>query len=273
MTVKIAMCQTLVEYGKPDENLMRGYEMLKSAAQQGAQIAILPECFDLGWANPDAVEMAQTIPGQRSELLRKWAKELSLYVCAGLTEREGDKLYNTAVLIDDKGTLLGIHRKINILTDVEGLYEVGDRLQVYHTPLGVLAMGICADNSGGSTVIAEAMCRMGAQVILSPCAWAVQPMCQRAYYGAEWYAPYGKLAKLYGVPTIGVSYVGKVTAGAWKDWLCIGSSIALFGDGDSGVTLPYGEDAVCLRVIDVPLRKDDKRGTALSEAVAQRAKA
>ena len=70
-----------------------------------------------------------------------------------------------------------------------------------------------------------------------------------------------------------VPLVGKVTAGAWKDWLCIGSSIALFGDGDSGVTLPYGEDAACLRVIDVPLRKDDKRGTALSEAVAQRAKA
>lgn len=273
MTVKIAMCQTLVEYSKPEENLLRGYEMLKQAAQQGAQIAILPECMDLGWANPAAKEMAQEIPGQRSELLCKWAKELGLYVCAGLTEREGDKLYNTAVLINDEGELLGIHRKINILTDVEGLYEVGDRLQVYHTPHGVLAMDICADNSGGSTVIAEAMCRMGAQVILSPCAWAVPPDYRRAYYGAEWYVPYGKLAKLYHVPVVGVSNVGKVTAGAWKDWSCIGNSIAIFGDGESGTTLPFGEDAETLRVIDVPLREGDLRGTALSDAVAKRVKA
>ena len=273
MTVKIAMCQSKVEYGKPEENLARGYAMLKEAAQQGAQIAILPECMDLGWANPAAEEMAQEIPGPRSELLSKWAKEFKMYVCAGLTEREGDKLYNTAVLINDKGELLGIHRKINILTDVEGMYEVGDRLQVFRTPLGVLAMDICADNSGGSTVIAEALCRMGAQVILSPCAWAVPPDYKRAYYGAEWYVPYGKLAKLYHVPVVGVSNVGKVTAGAWKDWSCIGNSIALFGDGESGTTLPFGEDAQCLRVIDVPLREGDLRGTALSSEVAQRAKA
>mgnify|MGYP007132755430 FL=1 len=90
---------------------------------------------------------------------------------------------------------------------------------------------------------------------------------RRAYYGAEWYEPYGKLAKLYGVPVVGVSNVGPVTGGAWAGWKCIGNSIALFGDGESGVTLPYGEDAVCLRIIDVPLRKDSRYGTALATEV------
>ena len=36
-------------------------------------------------------------------------------------------------------------------------------------------------------VLAESLCRMGAQIVLSPCAWAVPPDCTRAYYGAEWY--------------------------------------------------------------------------------------
>ena len=76
-----------------------------------------------------------------------------------------------------------------------------------------------------------------------------------------------KLAKLYGVPVVGVSNVGPVTGGAWAGWKCIGNSIALFGDGESGVTLPYGEDAVCLRIIDVPLRKDSRYGTALATEV------
>ena len=71
----------------------------------------------------------------------------------------------------------------------------------------------------------------------------------------------------YGVPVVGVSNVGPVTGGAWAGWKCIGNSIALFGDGESGVTLPYGEDAVCLRIIDVPLRKDSRYGTALATEV------
>lgn len=268
--MKIAMCQTWVQYSKPEENLARGYEMLVQAAAQGARIAVLPECFDLGWANPKAFGMAQPIPGRYSDQLCAWAKQLGLYVCAGLTQRSGERIYNSAVLISDEGELLGVHRKINLLTQVEGVYSVGDRLTVHHTPLGTLAVNICADNASSSTVLAEAQCRMGAQVLLSPCSWAVPPDCARAYYGSEWYGPYGHLAKLYGVPVIGVSNVGHVDEGAWAGWSCIGSSIAILGDGVSGTTLPYGEDASCLRVIDVPLRDNSLWGTALSQDVQAR---
>ena len=109
--------------------------------------------------------------------------------------------------------------------------------------------------------------------MLSPCAWAVPPDCARAYYGAEWYGPYARLAKLYQVPTVGVSNVGAVPAGAWAGWSCIGSSIALFPDGVSGATLPYGENAECLRVLDVPLRGEAPCGTALSAEVERRRRA
>ena len=267
--MKIAMCQMLSEYGRPEENLSRAKEMLRDAARQGAQLALLPECLDLGWANPEAHEMAQPIPGAHSDRLCAWAAEYGLYVCAGLTERDGGKLYNTAVLIDKRSKLLGKHRKINLLTEIEGsgLYSVGSKLEVFDTELGKLGIDICADNARSSMVLGEALCRMGAEIILSPSSWAVPADSRRAYYGAEWYEPYGKLAKLYGVPVGGVSNVGPVTGGAWAGWKCIGNSIALFGDGESGVTLPYGEDAVCLRIIDVPLRKDSRYGTALATEV------
>lgn len=267
--MKIAMCQMLSEYSKPEENLARAKDMLRSAARQGAQLALLPECLDLGWANPDAHEMAQPIPGAYSDRLCAWAAEYEIYVCAGLTEREEGKLYNTAVLIDRHGKLLGKHRKINLLTEIEGsgLYSVGNKLEVFDTELGKLGIDICADNARSSTVLGETLCRMGAEIILSPSSWAVPADSRRAYYGAEWYEPYGKLAKLYGVPTVGVSNVGSITGGAWAGWKCIGNSIALFGDGESGVTLPYGEDAVCLRVVNVPLRRDTRCGTALAKAV------
>ena len=198
--MKIAMCQMLSEYGRPEENLSRAKEMLRDAARQGAQLALLPECLDLGWANPEAHEMAQPIPGAHSDRLCAWAAEYGLYVCAGLTERDGGKLYNTAVLIDKRGKLLGKHRKINLLTEIEGsgLYSVGSKLEVFDTELGKLGIDICADNARSSMVLGEALCRMGAEIILSPSSWAVPADSRRAYYGAEWYEPYGKLAKLYG---------------------------------------------------------------------------
>lgn len=269
--MKIAMCQMRVNYGDAEGNLRRAADCIARAAQEGAELALLPETLDLGWANPRAAQDAAPIPGPRSQALSAAARENRIYVCAGLTEQCGGKTYNAAVLLDREGEVRLVHRKINLLTDVEGpCYQVGDRLAVAETELGVLGVSICADNSSSSLVLAESLCRMGAQIVLSPCAWAVPPNCARAYYGAEWYAPYARLARLYGVATVGVSSVGPVPVGAWAGWSCIGSSIALFPDGVSGVTLPYGEDAETLRIVDVPLKAPGAMGTALSAEVLRR---
>ncbi|MDD3242751.1 MAG: carbon-nitrogen hydrolase family protein [Eubacteriales bacterium] len=264
-SVKIAMIQAAVEYDRRAINFSKAHDLLTQAAAQGAQIAVLPECFDIGWANPRAGELACTIPGECSDTLAQWAKELDLYVAAGITERDGDRLYNTAVLFSPQAELLLKHRKINILTDVEGMYTVGDRLGVVETPLGRIGMDICADNLEDSLVLGHALCRMGAQIILSPSSWAVPPRNPRTSYGEEWLLPYGKLCRAYGVSLIGVSNVGAVTAGAWQGWSCIGNSIAMGPDGQPLAVLPYGEDAACCQVIEVTPQEPRARGTALCE--------
>lgn len=268
--MRIAMLQLLVEYGQPGRNFERAERMLRQAKAQGAELAVLPECFDLGWANPDAEKLAQPIPGTHSGMVCALAGEIGLAVCAGLTERDGDRIYNTAVLADSSGRIIGRHRKINTLADVEPMYSVGSALQVFETALGRIGIAICADNAPDSTVLGEALCRMGADIILSPCSWAVEPDCRAAYYGRNWYDAYGRIAGLYGVPVIGVSNVGPVTAGVWKGWSCIGNSIAIFSDGVSGVTLPYGEQAETLRVIDVEPGCGKLRGTALAAEIARK---
>lgn len=271
--IRIAMLQLLVEYSKPAGNLERAGVLLRQAKAQGAELAVLPECFDLGWANPEAETLAQPIPGTYSGMLCALAGEVGIAVCAGLTERDHNRIYNTAVLVDKSGRIVGQHRKINTLTEVEPMYAVGTALQVFETDLGRIGVAICADNAPDSTALGEALCRMGAQIILSPCSWAVEPDFQAAYYGHNWYRAYSRLAKLYGVPVVGVSNVGVVTAGVWKGWSCIGNSIALFADGVSGVTLPYGVLAETMRVIDVPLRRDGPHGTALAADVAEKKRA
>jgi predicted amidohydrolase len=68
-------------------------------------------------------------------------------VIAGLTERDVDKIYNTAVLISDQGVILGKHRKINILDIARHIYTPGDSCSVTETSLGKIGLNICADNS------------------------------------------------------------------------------------------------------------------------------
>jgi predicted amidohydrolase len=169
------MAQILVEGGQPAANLARACEAIRAAADQRCRIVVLPECLDLGWTDPSARQLAQPIPGEHSQRLAAAAQASGIFVVAGLVERSGDRLYNAAVLIDPRGQLLLVHRKINELDLAHDLYAIGDRLAVAHTELGTLAVSICADNFPNSLAIGHVLARMGAQLLLSPSAWASTP--------------------------------------------------------------------------------------------------
>ena len=154
-------------------------------------LIVLPECLDLGWTHPSAQSLAQPIPGSSCDVLTQAAIGTGIYVAAGLTERDGPRIYNAAVLIAPDGTILLKHRKINLLDIEQPLYAIGDRLQVARTPFGVIGLNICADNFPDSLALGHALGRMGAQLLVSPSAWAVpadhDP--QREPYGALWEGP------------------------------------------------------------------------------------
>ena len=97
----------------------------------------------------------------------------------------------------------------------------------------------CADNSGTSLAIGHVLARMGAQLILSPSAWAVDADHDndREPYGKLWLDSYSELARLYDLTVIGVSNVGRMTAGPWEGRKVIGRSLAL---GPGGPVLARG---------------------------------
>ena len=165
------------------------------AAAQGCRLVVLPECLDLGWTDPSARDLARPIPGPHAERLAQAAREHRIYVAAGLVERAGDRLYNAAVLIGPEGRVLLHHRKINELDIALDLYSIGDRLGVVETELGTIGLAICADNFGSSLAIGHVLARMGAQLILSPSAWAVDADHDndREPYGKLWLDSYARL--------------------------------------------------------------------------------
>ena len=271
MTIRIGMAQILVEGGRPGPNLDRAVAAIGRAAALGCRAVVLPECLNLGWTEPSARELAQTIPGLHFDRLAEAARTNRVHVAAGLVERSGPRLFNAAVLIGPTGELLLHHRKINELDIALDLYSIGDRLGVVETELGTIGLAICADNFSDSLAVGHVLARMGAQIILSPCAWAVDADHDNARdpYGQLWLDAYSELARLYDVTVIGVSNVGWLTAGPWKGRKCIGCSLAI---GPTGVLVrgPYGEAAEAVTVVEVGARPPVGRGTQVAGELRRR---
>jgi predicted amidohydrolase len=95
----VALGQLRVDGGQPKVNLKRAVDMIIEAGKRGCDIIVLPECLDLGWTDASAHNLAQPIPGEHSKQLCEAARSAAIHVVAGLVERDGDALYNSAILI------------------------------------------------------------------------------------------------------------------------------------------------------------------------------
>lgn len=265
------MGQLLVEGGEPERNLDRAEKMLKEASEKRCEIALLPEVLDLAWTHPSAKTEAQPIPGPRSDRLCKIAQELGIYVCAGLTEKYKDRVYNTAILIDREGEIILKYRKINLLTVEHPFYSVGHSLSVVETPFGIIGVNICADNYLDGLPIGHALARMGAQIILSPSSWTVDYVIDETHdpYKEKWIKPYSILAKLYDLVIVGATSVGYIVGGPYEGKKMVGCSIAVNKDGVIARG-PYLEFAGELIAVDIEIPQRKEKGTEIGEMLKKK---
>lgn len=264
MSFKLALIQMRVAGGRKDENLSRAQALIAEASRNGADVALLPETMDLGWTDVSSLSEAEPVPeGMPCRILAEAAKKHRIYVCAGLTEREGSEVFNVAVLLGRDGHLLGRHRKLNELEIGHPFYAQGDTLNVVRTDLGTIGLMICADAFARGQVLSRALCHLGADVILSPCAWAVESDHDnsKAPYGDEWRKVYQPVARDFSVWIAGASNTGPITTGPWAGRKCIGCSLVIGPDGDEVIQGAYGEDAEAILYVDVETRERPARGS------------
>src|SRR5690606_32099847 len=107
ITLRIAMIQMHVVGNNAAKNLQTAERMLKEAALAGAELAVLPDCMDLGWTHPASWMDATEIPdGEVFGRLQHMARENNMFLCPGMTDLEASKVYNAAVLVDNRGELI-----------------------------------------------------------------------------------------------------------------------------------------------------------------------
>jgi predicted amidohydrolase len=263
---RAALLQMRVEGGDLSGNLSRAESGIAQAAAGSARLAVLPEAMDLGWTHPSCRNLAGEVPGgHAANRLCAAAARHGLYVCAGLTERAGERIFNSAVLISPGGNVLLKHRKINELSIAHDCYALGDGLNVVDTELGRLGLMICADAFAPGQALSRALGCMGAQLILSPSAWAVPAEHDQARepYGSLWREHYTPVARDFSLWIIGVSNVGPITGGPWAGRKCIGCSLVIDPGGREVLQGPYGELADAVLWVDVTLPDHRRRSCDL----------
>ena len=142
---------------------------IAEAAGNGAKLIVFPEAFIPGypewvWMNAPGkkflthplyeilLEQSVTVGDNSTKRLCDAARESGIFVVMGINERNAEasngSLYNTILYIDDKGQLLGKHRKL-VPTSGERLVHAsgdGSTLEAYDTSIGKLGGLICWEN-------------------------------------------------------------------------------------------------------------------------------
>jgi predicted amidohydrolase len=265
---KLALVQMKVIGGDRKANLANAKKMIDEAAENKAEIILLPEAMDLGWTDPSALTEAQPIPqGQTSQLLINLAKKHEVFICSGLIEKDGDKVYNSAIIIDSSGNIILTHRKINELEIGHPFYALGNKLNVCQTPFGTIGLLICADANTDNHVLTKSLAYMGADVILSPSSWAMPADHDNVKepYGSTWENAYMPVAKDFAVWIASSSNVGEMTAGPWKGWNGIGCSLVINPKGEIAMKGPYGADADTILYVDINPVPRPAQGTGWQE--------
>jgi omega-amidase len=112
--MKIAVAQISCSLGDPEANLIKVRDFSRRAKEAGAELILFPEMIDTGYSMPVVQTHAASwtsgfVPG-----LQKTARELSIAIVCGVSERAGSSIYNSQVLIDSHGSNPAKYRKTHL---------------------------------------------------------------------------------------------------------------------------------------------------------------
>ena len=151
----------------PAESVEAFAALALEAAKQKPDFICLPEGITVVGTGKKYVEVAESIPGPTTQRLGEIARETQAHLIAGLYEREGPTVYNTAVLIDRDGRLVGRYRKVALPNEeIDGGITPGDAFAVFDTDRGRVGMMICWDVFFPEP--ARALAAQGAEIIFLP---------------------------------------------------------------------------------------------------------
>lgn len=243
-TIKVALLQHACSANKKD-NLDKSIDLIKQAAQQGANLVVLQELHSSLYfcqtEDVDNFDLAETIPGPACDRLAAAANENNVVLVSSLFEKRAPGLYhNTAVVFDRDGSIAGTYRKMHIPDD-PGFYE-----KFYFTPgdlgftpvdtsIGRLGVLVCWDQWYPEA--ARLMAMAGAEFLIYPTAIGWDPRDEDAEKQRQldaWVTIQRSHAVANGLPVLSCNRIGhEADLGGQSDGIQFW--------GNSFITGPQGE--------------------------------
>lgn len=153
--------------GSAAESVRRFLETIERAVHDKTDVILLPEGITVVGTGKTYADVAETVPGPTTARLGELARKRNSYVAAGIYEREGPVIYNTAVLLDRQGRLVGKYRKVYLpREEIERGLTPGSDYPVFQTDFGKVGLMICYDVFFADP--ARALATQGAEIILMP---------------------------------------------------------------------------------------------------------
>lgn len=176
--MKVACIQTSPVFGDIKKNVD---DALKKIASIDADLVVLPELFSTGYQFRDRKEAlglgedAKT--GYASTMIFELAKKKKMHIVAGINERAGKKVYNSAILVGPKG-LTGLYRKGHLFWNEKKIFSPGDTgLNVYDIGKAKVGLMVCFDWIFPE--VARTLALRGADILCQP-SNLVLPYCPQA---------------------------------------------------------------------------------------------
>ena len=218
------------------ENINKAEKMVREAADNDANIILLPELFERQYfcqeKRYDYYDYA--LPLEKNPAVNRFkevAKELGVVIPVSFYERDIDRLFNTVAMIDADGSVLGIYRKTHIPDDhfyqEKFYFTPGDSgFKVFDTRFGCIGVGICWDQWFPET--ARCMAVQGAEMLLYPTAIGSEPILDVDSSG-HWRRVMQGHAAANLMPVVAANRIGVETVEPCKENAGQSSSLDFYG--------------------------------------------
>jgi predicted amidohydrolase len=159
--------------GEPEQVLRAIDGWCEKAAGEGAEMVLFPELVIHGHCTPNTWELAEPIPdGPSVRRLVEIARRRRIVLCAGMSEKERDIVFNAQVLAGPQG-YIGKQRKLHLSRDEAFYYKGGREIPVFDVGPCKVGIVICYDNQFPE--VARVLALRGAEVLLMPHAARFKP--------------------------------------------------------------------------------------------------
>ncbi|WP_257347299.1 nitrilase-related carbon-nitrogen hydrolase [Pseudalkalibacillus decolorationis] len=175
--LKVAAIQLQAFPGQRDKNIRNCIEMVEKAAEQGAELIVLPELWVSGYyLTKDEFQSLQEVPtGETVSLFQKLAKKLGVMLIVPYVEGENEHLYISLAVIETTGEVLANYRKSFLWGREKEIFTPGERVyNAIDTSKGKIGVLICADIEFPEP--SRILALQGVELIIVPSVWS---------YGAE----------------------------------------------------------------------------------------